>query len=88
MVPGGGANAVYNLADLGAPARIVAEARAAHSAGAVLALAGKMPLGDRVAVKALGVVQENLGNAEIAVDVAIFDRAGTLIGRAGLDDGT
>ena len=76
-----------HLSDLGAPAGIVAEARAAPSAGAVLALAGTMLLADRVAAKALGVVQENLGDAEITVDVTIFDRAGALIGRAGLDDG-
>ena len=76
-----------HLFELGAPAGIVAEARAAPSAGAVLALAGTKLLADRVAAKAFGVVQENLGDAEITVDVTIFDRAGALIGRAGLDEG-
>ena len=76
-----------HLSDLGATAETVSQARTAPSAGAVLALAGELPLADRVAAQALGVVQENLRGAEITVDVAIFDRAGALIGRADPHDG-
>jgi len=72
-----------HLSELGAAAEILTQARSAHSAGALLALAGDLPLGDRVAAEALGKVKETLGGADIAVDVAIFDRAGALIGRAG-----
>ena len=75
-----------HLAALGAPAEILTQARSAHSAGAVLALAGDLPLGDRVAAEALGMVRETIGGADIAVDVAIFDRVGKVIGRAGPDD--
>ena len=75
-----------HLSELGAPAEILTQARSAHSAGALLALAGDLPLGDRVAAAALGMVKETLGGADIAVDVAIFDRAGALIGRAGPND--
>ena len=75
-----------HLSELGAPAEILTEARAAPSAGAVLALAGDLALADRVAGEALTVVRDNLEAAEITVDVAIFDRAGTLIGRAGPHD--
>jgi uncharacterized membrane protein affecting hemolysin expression len=46
-----------------------------------------LPLADRVAAEALGVVRQNLAGAEISVDVAIFDRDGALIGRAGPHDG-
>ena len=76
-----------HLSDLGAPAELLAEARRAHSAGALLALAGDLPLADRVAAEALGVVRQNLAGAKISVDVAIFDRDGALIGRAGPHDG-
>ena len=75
-----------HLSELGAPAEILTQARSAHSASALLALAGDLPLGDRVAAAALGMVKETLGGADIAVDVAIFDRAGALIGRAGPND--
>ena len=76
-----------HLSDLGAGAELLAEARRAHSAGAILALVGDLPLADRVAAEALGVVRQNLAGAEISVDVAIFDRDGALIGRAGPHDG-
>ena len=75
-----------HLAELGVTTEILTQARSAHSAGALLALAGDLPLGDRVAAAALGIVKETLDGADIAVDVTIFDRAGALIGRAGPND--
>ena len=72
-----------HLSDLGGAPEIVAEARAAATAGAVLAAAGDLPLGDRVAAEALGVVRHRLQGTDIEVDVTIFDRSGKLIGHAG-----
>ncbi len=76
-----------HLAELGAPAETLVEARSAHSAGALLALAGDLPLADRVAAEALGVVRHNLAREDISADVEIFAREGTPIGRAGPHDG-
>ena len=72
------------LARLGAGERIVAEARAAASAGAVLALAQRSgaPLADAVAAQARGVAQAALAGG-IDVDVVVVDAAGAVIGRAG-----
>jgi cobalt-precorrin-5B (C1)-methyltransferase len=72
-----------HLSDLGGAPEIVAKARAAATAGAVLAAAGDLPLGDRVAAEALGVVRHRLQGTDIEVDVTIFDRSGKLIGHAG-----
>ena len=72
-----------HLSALGASPEIVDQAIAAPSAGAVLALAGEFPLGQRVAAEALSVIEERLSVAEIIVDVTIFDRSGKLIGHAG-----
>ena len=51
-------------------------------AGAVLAVAGELPLAQQVAAQARGVINNQLQSADIAVDVTIFDRAGKLIGHA------
>ena len=72
-----------HLSDLGAAEEILASARAAATAGAVLAAAGDLPLGDRMAGEALAVVRHKLEGTDIEVDVAIFDRSGKLIGHAG-----
>ena len=70
------------LAELGASADCVAEARSVASAARVLALAGPVPLAELVARRAresaLAVVA---GGTRI--DVAVFDRSGRLIGHAG-----
>ena len=72
-----------SLAALGVPADIVDAARQAPSAGAVLALAGtrRDALATAVARDARTVALATLAGGT-AVDVVIFDREGTLIGRA------
>jgi cobalt-precorrin-5B (C1)-methyltransferase len=73
------------LAALGAPAASVAAARAAAGAGEILAIAGPVlgaALAQRVAAQAREVALATLAGA-VAVDVAVFDRAGALIGHAG-----
>jgi cobalt-precorrin-5B (C1)-methyltransferase len=72
------------LEELGAAGGVAAAARAASSAGEVLALAQshRLPLGDRVAARAREVVLAALGGGT-AADVVVFDRAGRLLGRAG-----
>jgi len=72
-----------HLSELDAAPEIVSQARAAASAGAVLALAGELPLAQTVAAEALNVARDRLQDTEIAVDVTIFDRSGNLIGHAG-----
>ena len=72
-----------HLSELDAAPEIVSQARAAASAGAVLALAGELPLAQTVAAEALNVALDRLQDTEIAVDVTIFDRSGNLIGHAG-----
>jgi cobalt-precorrin-5B (C1)-methyltransferase len=71
------------LAELGAPAAQVAAARAANTANEVLstAQAAGLPLADRVAEQAQAVAGAMAGD-RLAVEVAIFDRAGALAGRA------
>jgi cobalt-precorrin-5B (C1)-methyltransferase len=73
-----------SLAALGCPADTVAAAQQAPSAGAVLALAGakREALADAVARAAREVALATLAGGT-AVDVAIFDRQGALIGHAG-----
>jgi cobalt-precorrin-5B (C1)-methyltransferase len=73
------------LRELGAPAAIVSAA--AQASGAAEALSAATPafvpvMADRVAALARGVALASLPGGT-AVDVAIFDRAGMLIGRAG-----
>ena len=71
-----------HLSGLGAAPEVVSQAQNATSAGAVLALAGELPLAERVAVEALTVARDRLQDADIVVDVAVFDRSGKLIGHA------
>lgn len=70
------------LAELGAPAETVAAAARAASAGQVLILAEGFPLGQRVAARARETALAVLAG-EVAVDVAVFDRGGRLVGHAG-----
>lgn len=70
------------LSDIGASAAVVAQAKAAASAGEVLTLAGALPLADVIAARARATARAALGDA-IAVDVMVVDRAGVVIGRAG-----
>jgi len=72
------------LADVGAGDDIRARAAAAASAGEVLQLAtaAGLPLADVVARRARDVVLATLAGGT-AVDVAVFDRQGRLIGSAG-----
>lgn len=69
------------LAELGAPAATVAAARKAPSAAAVLAVADGVDLGGAVARRAREVALATLAGG-IHVDVAVFDRAGRLVGHA------
>jgi cobalt-precorrin-5B (C1)-methyltransferase len=73
-----------SLAALGSPADTVDAARAAPSAGAVLALAGsrREALAARVAQEARSVALATLAGGT-AIDVAVFDREGKLLGHAG-----
>jgi len=73
-----------DLARLGASADLTQRARAAGSAGAVLELADAagLPLAQLVRGRAREVALATLSGAT-AVDVAVFDRAGRLIGHAG-----
>ena len=70
------------LSELGAASEKIDQARDSASAGAILALAGDLPLAGRVAAEALSVIKDRLGEADIDVDVAVFDRSGKLIGHA------
>jgi cobalt-precorrin-5B (C1)-methyltransferase len=69
--------------DLAAPAPVVAAIAASASAGQALALAREagVPLADAVAARARAVALAALAGST-AVDVAVFDRAGALIGHA------
>ena len=71
------------LAEQGAAGALIDDARGASSANQVLQLAldGGLPLGDDVARRAREVALDQLTGG-IALEVLIFDRAGTLIGRA------
>lgn len=73
------------LGELGAPAAVVAAAAQAGGAGEVLTAATPAfapALADRVAALARSVALASLAG-DTAIDVAIFDRAGMLLGRAG-----
>src|SRR5919106_3822934 len=71
------------LAEHGAASALIDDARGASSAGQVLQLApdGGVPLADDVARRAREVALDQLAGG-IALEVLIFDRAGTVIGRA------
>jgi cobalt-precorrin-5B (C1)-methyltransferase len=79
-----GAKLAALLQDLAAPAETVSRATAAASAGEVLqiATAAGVRLADAVAERARATALATLAGG-IAVDVLVFDRQGTLIGRAG-----
>ena len=76
------------LGDLGAPAEAIAEAEAAAGAGEVLSIARSLGAGfeaaltRRIAAEARDVALATLAG-QTAIEIAIFDRAGTLIGQAG-----
>lgn len=78
---------VRRLDALGAGESALTEARAASSAGAVLAIAVRagLALGDSVAAAALARADAALAGADPRprVDVVIVDRAGRIVGRAG-----
>lgn len=71
------------LRRLGAPPEAVANAQTANSALAVLQSSQTLglPLADRVAMEARQLC-ESVAGPEVAVEVMIFDRAGTLVGRS------
>ncbi|WP_142850546.1 cobalt-precorrin-5B (C(1))-methyltransferase [Telmatospirillum sp. J64-1] len=70
------------LEELGASGETVSRARQAVSAAQVLQLAGSLPLGEAVARRARETALAVLAG-DIAVDVAVFDRAGRMVGHAG-----
>lgn len=70
------------LAGLDAPAEAVSRAAAASSAAQVLAISAGYPLADAVARAARETALAAL-SGEVAVDIAVFDRTGKLIGHAG-----
>ena len=71
------------LAELGAPAELVAEARTANTANQVLtrAVAAGLPLADLVAARARAVALGVLGDCGTDVEVLVFDRKGGLEGQ-------
>jgi cobalt-precorrin-5B (C1)-methyltransferase len=72
-----------DLAALGAPAAAVEHARAANTAAEVLTIANAcgVPLAEWTAAQALRVARDKVAD-ETALEVVVFDRSGTLIGRA------
>lgn len=71
------------LAELDPPPGLCAEAAGANTAAQVLAMAGAhgLPLADAVARRAQRVAVQAV-DGRVDVEVAVFDRAGTLVGRA------
>ena len=75
------------LAELGADATLIDHAAAANTASEILAdaTAAGLGLADHVAAaaraRARALVEDN-----VAIEVAIFDRAGALVGRAGFQE--
>jgi cobalt-precorrin-5B (C1)-methyltransferase len=70
------------LPELGTVPDLLAEARRAGTAAQLLAIAGPLGLGDAVAARARETAMAVLAGGT-AVDVAVFDRAGRLVGHAG-----
>ncbi|TWA59747.1 cobalt-precorrin-5B (C1)-methyltransferase [Azospirillum brasilense] len=73
------------MAELGAAAETVAEARAANTAAQVLTIArdAGLPLADRVAALAQRTALETLDGAPVAVEVLVTDRQGIIVGCSG-----
>ncbi|NBJ09877.1 cobalt-precorrin-5B (C(1))-methyltransferase [Microvirga arsenatis] len=71
------------LGETGADASVVMQARSANTALEVLETARSLglPLGDVVAQHAWGTAAKALRGASIALEVAVFDRNGQLVGR-------
>ena len=67
----------------GAPEATQARIRSANTVAEAFALAADLPLGDAVARAAWQVAAAVLRPAPIALEIALFDRAGALAGRAG-----
>lgn len=72
------------LAELGGGDDALAAARTANTANQVLteAMAAGLPLADRIAAAARTTALDVLGDAGVAVDVVVIDRAGAIVGRA------
>jgi cobalt-precorrin-5B (C1)-methyltransferase len=71
------------LESAGAPAATIDAARNANSALEVLQIgsAANIDIGARIAEAAWRTAQRALGDAPVALDVVVFDRAGALVGR-------
>ena len=68
----------------GGQATVVEEVLAANSALDVLQICQRagVPVGDAIAARARQTAEQVLGDAPVAVDIVVIDRAGTLVGRA------
>ena len=70
------------LQELGASDKVLEEAQKSPSANALLSLAGNLPISEKVAFRALNIVREILQSPDVHLDIAIFNRAGELLGHA------
>jgi len=76
------------LADLarsaGASASVAEQLQTANTALEVLQISQRigLPIGNLVAGRARGTAEQVLGDAPVAVDIVVIDRAGTIVGRA------
>ena len=66
----------------GAGDRIAERIAGANTVAEAFGAAGELPLGDAVAAAAWQTAARALRPADIALEIAVFDRAGTLVGRA------
>jgi len=69
--------------EVSAPPSLLERIRAANSALDVLQVcqAAGVPIGDLVASRARLMCEQTLGDAPVAVDIIVIDRAGTIVGR-------
>jgi cobalt-precorrin-5B (C1)-methyltransferase len=69
----------------GAPAPVGEEILAANTALDALQICQRngLPIGDLVAARALHTAEQVIGDAPVALDVVVIDRAGAIVGRAG-----
>ena len=76
------------IADLGGDEPLCAKVRSANTAMEVLALAtdAGLPVAQHVADQARHTAVNTLRGADVAVDVVVIDRAGTIVARSGSDD--